>query len=347
MKPSAALKVGEVDPIVWPKFRRFFEWCGGLSRRRPEGRHSPRVLEKSQRVRMHPPEFSLAAEMRSRIVEYESRYRCILELHKVFRAVLSHPLKDGKIALDVCELYPPVVDFADSCFCGKLRGIAEVDVASGDYDSFVATAMIMGAFIREQLLPKHLGRKAYEKGSLWEAHELSETVRGLLWTAWCLFDHPLQDELADQMRVTIDLIEQDIDWKLWHAIGKRLTLRVTRWDAEFARALAQKAGVNVGPEPGAIQNEIPGELHPGEARTNSRPEAPAYAKLARPVSEAGRRLSDLKDQTGLTWRKIAEESGVAERQLYAIVGEGAVPNAQTKTLLREYFVGILKHPIVL
>ena len=64
-------------------------------------------------------------------------------------------------------------------------------------------------------------------------------------------------------------------------------------------------------------------------------------------SENGTLLGSLIQESGLTYDTIAAESGVARRQLFALVHAGAKPQKGTREALSNYFTRILDRPIAL
>jgi hypothetical protein len=183
-----------------------------------------------------------------------------------------------------------------------------------------------------------------------------------LWAAWCLFDHPFYDEIEPAVHKLTELIDGDAGWALFHSIQKRLALRQTYWIAEFTKAVGgmltpiAKYGSNkvpaattVATERDFVDHEVANEVsevgHSLPAVGDRR--RAARLQEAHEVSEVARRLVELKEESRMTWRKIAEESGVAETQLFSTARGGSVPNDDTKAALAKYFSTILKRPVTL
>jgi DNA-binding XRE family transcriptional regulator len=74
--------------------------------------------------------------------------------------------------------------------------------------------------------------------------------------------------------------------------------------------------------------------------------SPSPKRVREPIPTTwGRRLRALKNESDMTWGKIAQDSGVARRQLLAIANEGVTPSNGTRTAIRDYIAKQLKRRI--
>jgi hypothetical protein len=79
-------------------------------------------------------------------------------------------------------------------------------------------------------------------------------------------------------------------------------------------------------------------------RNAVKPPAPTAIKAGPTQRRLGNRLKSLKTESNLTWKTIAQESGISYRWLLDIQG-GHTPSADTKTAIRDYFSRVLKRSV--
>jgi hypothetical protein len=267
------------------------------------------------KVRLRPPEFSWQVQASIRAVEERSRYRCVQELHRIFRSALA-PLPEGQeVELKGSMFFGPIVDFAVELYDAEAKTFLEIDAPNGDFNSFEASSGIMILCVPEGMLPKRAWEGVVPLSPIWADHAPQATVGDLLRLAWNTFDHPLADTIDARMKQLIKTIEEDSEANLWDSIRKLLALRHSYWVAEAANACRISAVERASKEKKCVKSKI------------------------------GRQLARLRQEAKIPWRKVAEGSGVAERQLYAIAYEGASPTNDTLRALDGYFSRLLKRPV--